>query len=580
MGNNELEVIRHSASHVLAQAVKRLYPEVKLAIGPSTEEGFYYDIDRETSFTEEDLVKIEAEMKKVVKENLPIKRKELSRAEALKYFGDKGEIYKVELIGELPENEIISVYEQGEFTDLCRGPHVRYTKEVKAFKLLSATGAYWRGSEKNKMLQRIYGTAFANKEELEAHLKQMEEARQRDHSKLGKELGLYCTNPAIGKGLPLFTPKGATLKRVLIRWIEDEEIKRGYQYTSTPVLAKTDLYKISGHLDHYRDKMFVFNTDEKEEVALRPMTCPYQFMIYKADKHSYKELPIRYAETSLLFRKELSGELHGLIRIWQFTLADAHIICMPSQVAEEFEKVLDLVQYVMKTLGLKDYWYRFSKWDPNKKDKYVDNPKAWEDSQALMKKILDKNKLTYTEAEDEAAFYGPKLDFQMKNVWGKEETMFTIQIDFALPERFDLTYTDNEGKDVRPMVVHRASIGCYERTIAFLIEHYAGAFPTWMSPVQAKILTITNNQDEYAKKIHADLLAADVRCELDLRNEKIGGKIRDARLEKVPYILIIGEQEASGNKVAVRRKGAEDLGPMDYAKFKEMLLAEIKEKRI
>ncbi len=580
MGNNELETLRHSASHILAQAVKRLWPEVKLAIGPAIEEGFYYDFDRATPFTEEDLPKIEEEMKKIIKENLPLKRKELSRAEALKFFLEKGEIYKVELINELPANEPITVYEQAEFTDLCRGPHIRYTKELKAYKLFSATGAYWRGSEKNKMLTRIYGTAFNSKEELEAHIKKQEEARAKDHTKLGKELGLYVLNPLIGKGLPLFAPKGATILRELQRWIEDEEIKRGYQYTRTPVLAKTDLYRVSGHLEHYRDKMFIFNTEDNEEIGLRPMTCPHQFMIYKAETRSYRDLPVRYAETSTLFRKELSGELHGLIRIWQFTLSEGHIICRPDQVEEEFEKVLALVKYVMATLGFTEYYYMFAKHDPKNKEKYIDNPKAWAESEAMMKNILDKEKLAYKEKEGEAAFYGPKLDVQMKNVWGKEDTIFTIQIDFALPERFDMTYVDKDNKQVRPMVIHRASMGCYERTLALLIERFAGVFPTWLSPVQAKILTISEHQQAYAEKITAELKEAGIRVETDFSAEKIGAKIRSARLERVSYILIIGEKEEAENKVAVRRRGAEDLGPLEFTKFKEMLVEEIKTKKL
>lgn len=580
MSNNDLEILRHSASHVMAQAVKRLWPDVKLAIGPAIEDGFYYDFDKVVPFTVEDLVRIEEEMKKIVKENIPLKRRELTRAEALKLFSEKGEIYKVELINDLPDEQVLSVYEQGEFVDLCRGPHIRYSKELKAYKLFSATGAYWRGSEKNKMLSRIYGTAFNSKEELEMHIKTLEEARQRDHTKLGKELGLYVLSPLVGKGLPLFTPKGTTILRELQRWIEDEELKRGYQFTRTPILAKTDLYAVSGHLDHYRDKMFIFKTDEGEELALRPMTCPHQYMIYKAETRSYRDLPIRYSETSLLFRKELSGELHGLIRIWQFTLADAHIICRAEQLEEEFEKVLDFIQYIMKTIGLTDYYYRFSRWDPKNKEKYIDNPKAWAESESTLKKILDKLGMKYKEAENEAAFYGPKLDVQMKNVWGKEDTMFTVQIDFSNPEKFDLSYADKDNKQSRPMIIHRASIGCYERTLAMLIEKYAGNFPTWLSPLQVKILTIGQNQEEYAKIIAAELAAVNIRVETDFSDEKIGAKIRNARHERVSYILVVGEKEVAENKVAVRRRGAEDLGPMDFKEFTKMLLEEIKSKKL
>ncbi|MCX5776068.1 MAG: threonine--tRNA ligase [Candidatus Firestonebacteria bacterium] len=580
MSNNDLEILRHSASHIMAQAVKRLWPDVKLAIGPAIEDGFYYDFDKVVPFTVEDLVRIEEEMKKIVKENIPFKRRELTRAEALKLFSEKGEIYKVELINDLPDEQVLSVYEQGEFVDLCRGPHIRYSKELKAYKLFSATGAYWRGSEKNKMLSRIYGTAFNSKEDLEMHIKTLEEARQRDHTKLGKELGLYILSPLVGKGLPLFTPKGTTILRELQRWIEDEELKRGYQFTRTPILAKTDLYAVSGHLDHYRDKMFIFKTDEGEELALRPMTCPHQYMIYKAETRSYRDLPIRYSETSLLFRKELSGELHGLIRIWQFTLADAHIICRAEQLEEEFEKVLDFIQYIMKTIGLTDYYYRFSRWDPKNKDKYIDNPKAWAESESTLKKILDKLDMKYKEAENEAAFYGPKLDVQMKNVWGKEDTMFTVQIDFSNPEKFDLSYADKDNKQSRPMIIHRASIGCYERTLAMLIEKYAGNFPTWLSPLQVKILTIGQNQEEHAKIIAAELAAVNIRVETDFSDEKIGAKIRNARHERVSYILVVGEKEVAENKVAVRRRGAEDIGPMDFKEFTKMLLEEIKSKKL
>ena len=564
------EAFWHSTSHVMADAVKRLFPGVKLAIGPAIEEGFYYDFDRKSPFSEDELRKIEAEMQKIINENLKFVHAEKDRKEAEKLL--KGEPYKLEMLNELKDKKI-SFYQHGNFIDMCAGPHIDYTKRIKAFKLLQTSTAYWRGDSKRPILQRIYGISFGSKDELSNFLKMREEAEKRDHAKLGRELDLFITHPAVGKGLPLFTPKGATIKRILQRWIEDEEIKRGYQYTSTPSISKTDLYKISGHLEHYKDKMFVFTGHEKDQLALRPMTCPFQFLIYNSKQRSYKDLPIRYAETSPLFRYEKSGELHGLIRIWQFTLADAHIICTPKQLEEEFEGVLDLIEYIMKTLGLTEYYYRFSKWNPKDKEKYIDNPKAWGESQGILKKILDKNKLKYEEIEGDAAFYGPKLDIQMKNVYGKEDTIFTIQIDFALPERFDMAYIDEKNNRVRPMVIHRSSIGAYERTMALLIEKYAGAFPTWLAPVQVKVLNLTDDNIKYAEKVTGMLKEGGIRVEIDFKPETIQNKIRNAVLEKVPYTLVIGKKEEDAGTVAVRTRD----GKVKYGVKKEDFLKQISE---
>lgn len=574
------DALRHTASHVLALAVKRLFKDVKLAIGPSIATGFYYDFDKEGSFSTDDLQKIEDEMKKIIKENPPIERFELPRNEALELMKD--EPYKVELINDLPEGETISFYKLGEFTDLCAGPHIMSLKPMKAVKLLRSSGSYWKGNEKNKMLSRIYGTAFLKKSDLDAYLEALEEAKKRDHNKLGRELKLFTTDENVGQGLPLLMPKGAKLFQILSRWVEDVEEERGYVLTKTPYMAKSDLYKISGHWDHYKDDMFVLGDEEKdsEVMALRPMTCPFQYSIYNSEQHSYKDLPIRYGETSTLFRKEASGEMHGLIRVRQFTLADGHLIVMPEQLEDEFRAVVDLIQYFMKTFGIEnDITYRFSKWDPNNKEKYIDDPEAWNKTQGIMKTILDHMKLKYTEADDEAAFYGPKLDIQFKNVHGKEDTLFTVQIDFAAAERFNMTYIDENGQKKYPYVIHRSSIGCYERTIAMLIEKYAGAFPTWMSPVQVKLLPISDKYNEYANKVSASLKNLGVRVETDYRAEKIGYKIREARLERSPYILIVGDKEAASNTVSVRsRKG--DVGSMSLDDFESKILKEIASKSI
>ena len=570
------DALRHTASHVLAYAVKRLFPEVKIAIGPAIDNGFYYDFDKEVAFTTEDLQKIEAEMKKIIKENPEIERFELPRDEALELMKD--EPYKVELINDLGEDEVISFYKMGDFTDLCAGPHIMSLKPMKAVKLLRSAGAYWRGDENHKMLSRIYGTAFLKNKDLEEHLAALEEAKKRDHNKLGRELKLFTTDENVGQGLPLIMPRGSRIIQTLQRWIEDEEERRGYVLTKTPLMAKSDLYKISGHWDHYKDGMFVLGDEEKDDevFALRPMTCPFQYAIYNSEQHSYRDLPVRYAETSTLFRNEASGEMHGLIRVRQFTLADGHIVCTPEQLEEEFKGVVDLIKYVMATLGIDgDISYRFSKWDPNNTKKYINNPEAWERTQDIMKTILDHLEIDYVEADDEAAFYGPKLDIQFKNVHGKEDTIITVQIDFALAERFNMTYIDKDGEKKRPYIIHRSSIGCYERTLAMLIEKYAGAFPNWLAPVQAKVLPLSDKYNDYAEKIVKDLRNNGVRVEGDYRAEKLGYKIREARLERTPYILVVGEKEMANNEVSVRSRKNDDEGSMNYEAFKSRLLLEI-----
>lgn len=570
---------RHTSSHILAQAVKRLFPSVKLAIGPAIDDGFYYDFDKDGTFSAEDLLKLEEEMKKIVKEELDIEQFELPRAEAIKFMEDKGENYKVELIQDLPEGEIISFYKMGEFVDLCAGPHLLNTKYVKAFKLTSTSGAYWRGSEKNKMLSRVYGTSFAKKSELDAHLERIEEAKKRDHNKLGRELELFTTSDVIGQGLPLLMPKGAKIIQILQRFVEDEEEKRGYVLTKTPFMAKSDLYKLSGHWQHYKAGMFVLgNEDTDEEVfGLRPMTCPFQFMIYNARQHSYRDLPIRYGETSTLFRNEASGEMHGLIRVRQFTISEGHLVVTPEQLEDEFKGVVDLINYMMETLGIeKDITYQFSKWDPKNKEKYIDNPEAWAHTESTMKRILDDLEIPYKEAMDEAAFYGPKLDIQFKNVHGKADTIITVQIDFALPERLSMTYVDKDGEKKYPLVIHRTSIGCYERTLAMLIEKFAGAFPTWLAPVQAKVLPISDKYHDYAQEVTKALKAHGIRVEVDYRSEKIGYKIREARNERVPYILVVGEKEAENHTVAVRSRKNGEEGAIEVGTFIERIVEEIR----
>lgn len=570
---------RHTASHVMAQAVKRLYPNTKLAIGPAIENGFYYDFDFETPVNAADLEKIEAEMRKIIKEDIPIERFELPREQALEAMRKAGEDYKVELIQDLPEGEVISFYRQGGFTDLCAGPHLMSTGKLKAVKLQYTAGAYWRGDEKNKMLTRIYGTAFPKKSELDAYLEQLEEAKKRDHNKLGRELGYFKTVDYIGQGLPIMLPKGARVLQILQRFVEDEEQKRGYLLTKTPFMAKSDLYKISGHWDHYRDGMFILGDPEeesKEVFALRPMTCPFQFQAYLAEMRSYRDLPLRYNETSTLFRNEDSGEMHGLIRVRQFTISEGHLACRPDQLEEEFRGCVDLANYMLRTVGLdEDVTYRFSKWDENNKEKYIGSAEEWEQVQDRMRGILDNMGLSYTEASGEAAFYGPKLDIQIKNVFGKEDTLITVQIDFQLAERFGMEYIDTDGQKKYPYVIHRTSIGCYERTLALLIEKYAGALPTWLAPTQVKILPISEHYLDYAKQVEKTLMEQGIRVELDSRNEKIGYKIREAQLEKVPYMLVVGEKEQADQAVAVRSRKDGDKGAMSLESFIKDILAEI-----
>ena len=571
---------RHTASHVMAQAVKRIYPSAKLAIGPAIDDGFYYDFDFESPINAADLEKIEAEMKKIIKENIPIEYFELTRDAALKLMQDNDEIYKTELINDLPKDEVISFYKQGDFTDLCAGPHLMSTGKLKAVKLQHTAGAYWRGNEKNKMLTRIYGTAFPKKSELEEYLEKLEEAKKRDHNKLGRELGYFKTVDYIGQGLPIMLPKGARVLQVLQRFVEDEEQKRGYLLTKTPFMAKSDLYKISGHLDHYRDGMFIFgdpDDNSKECFALRPMTCPFQFQAYLADMHSYRDLPLRYNETSTLFRNEDSGEMHGLIRVRQFTISEGHLACRPDQLEDEFRGCVDLARYMLATIGLSDdVTYRFSKWDENNREKYIGSAEEWERVQDRMRAILDHMEIAYTEASGEAAFYGPKLDIQIKNVFGKEDTLITIQIDFQLAKRFGMEYIDSDGQKKNPYVIHRTSIGCYERTLALLIEKYAGAMPTWLAPIQVKVLPISEHFLDYANEINNKLIQLGIRTEIDSRSEKIGYKIREAQLEKVPYMIIAGEKEQSSNQVSVRSRSAGDKGTMSLEKFISALQEEIK----
>ncbi|TDP96916.1 threonyl-tRNA synthetase [Halanaerobium saccharolyticum] len=580
--DDALEIIRHTTSHVMAQAVKRLYGDVQVAIGPAIEDGFYYDFDLEESFNQDSLKEIEAEMEKIIKEDIEIERKVLPREEAVELMKERNEKYKLELIEEL-EDQMISLYFQGDFVDLCRGPHLPSTGYVKAFKLLNVAGAYWRGDENNEMLQRIYGTAFANEKDLNKYLERREEAKKRDHNKLGRELDLFMTVDDIGQGLPLLKPKGAKVVQTLQRFVEDEEEKRGYQLTKTPFMAKSDLYKTSGHWDHYKDGMFVLGDEDSDEgaMALRPMTCPFQFQIYNSKLRSYRDLPLRYSETSTLFRNEASGEMHGLIRLRQFTISEGHLIVTPEQLEEEFRGVIDLINYMMESIGIQDdIWYRFSKWDPSNKDKYIDNPEAWNDSQEKMKTILDNLDLDYEEAAGEAAFYGPKLDIQFKNVHGKEDTIITVQIDFSLPEKFDMTYIDENNEKQHPYVIHRTSIGCYERTLAMLIEKYAGAFPTWLAPVQTKIIPISDDQLDYAFKVKAELEKDDIRVEVDGRQEKVGYKIREAQVEQVPYMLIVGGREEEEGTVSVRDRREGDLGTSKLSEFKAKILKEIDDKVI
>ena len=568
----------HTTSHIMAQAVKRLFPKAKLAIGPAIDDGFYYDFDVEKPFSDEDKEKIEEEMKKIIKEDLAIERFELPRAEAIKLMEEKGEDYKVELINDLPEDSVISFYKQGDFTDLCAGPHLLSTGKVKAVKILSSSGAYWKGNENNKMFQRIYAISYPKTSQLEEHINMLEEAKRRDHNKLGRELELFTTVDYIGQGLPILLPKGAKVVQLLQRMVEDEEEKRGYLLTKTPFMAKSDLYKISGHWDHYRDGMFVLGDEEKDKevFALRPMTCPFQFQAYLNRQRSYRDLPLRYNETSTLFRNEDSGEMHGLIRVRQFTISEGHLAVRLDQLAEEIKGCIDLIKLFTDRLGLDEgISYRFSKWDPNNREKYMGTDEEWEHSQSVLKGILDDLGIEYTEAEGEAAFYGPKLDIQYKNVWGKEDTIITVQVDFQLAEKFDMYYIDKDGSKVRPVIIHRTSLGCYERTLAMVIERFAGAFPTWLAPVQVKILPISDAHVEYAKKVREELQRAGIRVELDDRQEKIGYKIREAQLQKVPYMLVVGDKEKEANAVGVRSRKEGDVGAQDLKEFISKIKEEI-----
>ncbi len=563
-------VLWHTCSHVLAAAVKRLYPSAKLAIGPSIDEGFYYDFDSDTPFTQDALSEIEKEMEKIIKENPKEEKFELSRENAKKLMESRNEPYKLLLIDRIPEGELISFYSQGDFVDLCAGPHLYSVGAIKAFKLTQSTGAYWEGNSKNKMLQRIYGIAFTKKDDLKEYLEMRAEAEKRDHNKLGRELEFFTTVDYIGQGLPILLPKGAKTIQLLQRFVEDEECRRGWQITKTPFFAKSDLYKISGHWDHYKDGMFIMGDEEKDDevFALRPMTCPFQYQVYLNRARSYRDLPMRLNETSTLFRNESSGEMHGLIRVRQFTISEGHLICTPEQLEEEFRGCLDLVLYMMKALGFdKDIYYRFSQWDPDNREKYIGTPEQWDEAQSTMKRILDDLGIKYSIGIGEAAFYGPKLDVQMRNVHGKEDTLVTIQIDQMLAENFGMEYVDRDGQKKTPYIIHRTSIGCYERTLAYLIEKYAGAIPFWCAPEQIRLLPIGDGQLEYAKSLEKKLSALNFRVTVDDRNEKIGYKIREGQVEKIPYMLILGEKEVNEGNVSVRRRTKGDIGAMSVEDF-------------
>jgi threonyl-tRNA synthetase len=578
-----LKVVRHTASHVLAEAVKRLFPEAKVTIGPAIEEGFYYDFDA-APFSREDLDKLEAEMKKIIKEGHKLERFTLPRAEALKFMEERNEPYKVELIQDLPEDAEISFYDQGGFVDLCAGPHLMSTKNIKAYKLISSSMAYWRGDSDRAQLQRIYGTAFAKKEELEAYLEHLEDIKRRDHNKLGREMELFTTVDVIGQGLPLLLPKGTKMVMKLQRWIEDLEDKEwGYVRTKTPLMAKSDLYKMSGHWDHYKEGMFVLGDEEKDKevFALRPMTCPFQYYCYKNTQHSYRDLPIRYGETSTLFRNEDSGEMHGLTRVRQFTISEGHLIMRPDQMVEEFKNCIALAKYIMSTLGLlDDITWHLSKWDPENPEKYIGEPEVWNETEAHIRDILIELEIPFTEDVGEAAFYGPKVDINARNVYGKEDTMITVQWDALLAEQFDMYYIDQNGDKVRPGIIHRTSLGCYERTLAWLIEKYAGKFPTWLCPEQVRVLTISEKYDEYAEEIRKELARNDIDVTVDNRSEKIGFKIREARLSKVPYMLVVGAQEAEDKTVSVRSRYAGDEGVKPLQEFIDQICKEIRTKEI
>ncbi len=578
-----LAVYRHTTAHVMAEAVKRVFPDAKLTIGPSIDNGFYYDFDH-AAFSRDDLDKIEAEMKKIIKEGKALERFTLSREEAIKFMEDRNEPYKVELIRDLPEGSEISFYSQGEFTDLCAGPHLMSTKTIKAFKLTSSSGAYWRGNSDNAMLQRIYGTSFAKKEELEDYLAYLEDIKNRDHNKIGREMELFTTVDVIGQGLPLLMPKGAKMIQTMQRWIEDlEDNEWGYVRTKTPLMAKSDLYKISGHWDHYKEGMFVMGDEEtdKEVFALRPMTCPFQYYVFKAGQKSYRDLPIRYGETSTLFRNEDSGEMHGLTRVRQFTISEGHLIVRPDQMVEEFKNCLALAKHCLTTLGVEeDVTYHLSKWDPNNSAKYIGAPEVWEETEQHIRDILNELEIPFTEDVGEAAFYGPKVDINTKNVYGKEDTMITVQWDALLSEQFDMYYIDQNGDKVRPYIIHRTSMGCYERTLAWLIEKYAGKFPTWLCPEQVRVLPISEKYADYAEKVLKELKKNGILATIDNRSEKIGYKIRETRMARVPYMLVVGQQEEEQGKVSVRSRFAGDEGQKDLADFIKDICEEIRTKEI
>ena len=578
-----LKVVRHTTSHVLAEAVKRLFPEAKVTIGPAIEDGFYYDFDAQP-FSREDLDKLEAEMKKIIKEGHKLERFTLPRNEAIQYMKDKSEPYKVELIEDLPEGAEISFYDQGGFVDLCAGPHLMSTKNIKAYKLISSSMAYWRGDSNRAQLQRIYGTAFAKKEELEAYLAHLEDIKRRDHNKLGREMELFTTVDVIGQGLPLLLPKGTKMVMKLQRWIEDLEDKEwGYVRTKTPLMAKSDLYKISGHWDHYKEGMFVLGDEEKDKevFALRPMTCPFQYYCYKNTQHSYRDLPIRYGETSTLFRNEDSGEMHGLTRVRQFTISEGHLVVRPDQMVEEFKGCIALAKYIMSTLGLlDDITWHLSKWDPENPEKYIGEPEVWNETEAHIRNILEELELPFVEDVGEAAFYGPKVDINARNVYGKEDTMITVQWDALLAEQFDMYFIDPNGDKVRPYIIHRTSLGCYERTLAWLIEKYAGKFPTWLCPEQVRVLPISEKYEEYAEEVRKELARNDVDVTVDNRSEKIGFKIREARLNKVPYMLVVGANEAEEKTVSVRSRYAGDEGVKPLGDFIDQICKEIRTKEI
>lgn len=572
-----LEVLRHSTAHLMAQAIKRVYgaDKVKLGVGPVIEGGFYYDIDLDESITPEDLPKIEKEMKKIINENVPVIRKEVSRAEAEQFFKEIDDEYKLELLEAIPENETVTLYEQGDFTDLCRGVHVPSTGKLKEFKLLNIAGAYWRGNSDNKMLQRIYGTAFFKKEDLEHHLKMIEEAKERDHRKIGKELDLFTNSQKVGQGLPLWLPKGATIRRIIERYIVDKEVSLGYDHVYTPVMGSVELYKTSGHWDHYQDGMFPVMEMDNEDLVLRPMNCPHHMMIYKNDIHSYRELPIRIAELGTMHRYEMSGALAGLQRVRGMTLNDAHIFVRPDQIKDELKRVVELILSVYKDFDLNDYSFRLSYRDPENTEKYYDDDEMWEKAQAMLKDAMDELGMEYVEAEDEAAFYGPKLDVQVKTALGKEETLSTVQLDFLLPERFDLTYVGEDGKQHRPVVIHRGVVSTMERFVAFLIEEYKGAFPTWLAPVQVQIIPVSNEVHyDYARKLQDELKAAGIRVEMDSREEKLGYKIRESQMKKIPYMLVVGDKELESGTVNVRKYGEQQSETMSFDAFRDLVQKE------